>query len=74
MGKAGGLLLGQTDDVMIEIKDGIREDEEVILNPRALLEEARREGNFTDPADEEDPPQERGGKSVDSGNTKRRAA
>jgi HlyD family secretion protein len=35
------LLLGQTNDRFVEIKDGVAEGDEVIMNPRAVVPEAR---------------------------------
>ncbi|MHB8867085.1 MAG: efflux RND transporter periplasmic adaptor subunit, partial [Pirellulaceae bacterium] len=35
------LLLGETNDQFVEVKDGLVEGEEVILNPRAVVAEAR---------------------------------
>ncbi len=37
------VLLGRTNENVIEIKDGIVEDEMVVLNPRAVVKEAQRE-------------------------------
>ena len=37
------VVLGLTNDKMIEIKDGLAEGEQVILNPRAFVSEARKE-------------------------------
>jgi hypothetical protein len=44
--KAGQLerrpvLIGRTNETVVEIKDGIVEGEEVVLNPRAVVQEAR---------------------------------
>jgi HlyD family secretion protein len=36
------LLLGQTNDKVIEIADGLKEGDEVILNPRAVIAEAQQ--------------------------------
>jgi HlyD family secretion protein len=38
------LTLGHTNIKVIEIKDGVKEDDEVVLNPKAVLAEARDEG------------------------------
>jgi HlyD family secretion protein len=38
------LLLGQTNDQVIEITDGLKEGDEVILNPRAVVAEAQQGG------------------------------
>jgi hypothetical protein len=35
------LLLGSTNDRFVEVKDGVREGELVVLNPRAMIAEAR---------------------------------
>jgi HlyD family secretion protein len=35
------LVVGQTNDKLVEIKDGLKETDEVILNPRAMIAEAR---------------------------------
>jgi len=35
------LLLGQTNDKVMEVKDGLKEGDEVILNPRAVIAEAQ---------------------------------
>jgi HlyD family secretion protein len=35
------LVIGQTNDKLVEIKDGLKETDEVILNPRAIIAEAR---------------------------------
>ena len=35
------LIIGQTNDKVVEIKDGLKEGEDVILNPRAVIAEAR---------------------------------
>jgi len=35
------LLVGQTNDKLIQITDGVKEGDEVILNPRAVVAEAR---------------------------------
>ncbi len=40
------LKLGQTNDKLIEIVDGVKEGEEVLRNPRAMVEEARQEPPF----------------------------
>jgi multidrug efflux pump subunit AcrA (membrane-fusion protein) len=37
------VLVGRTNENVIEIKDGVVEGEEVVLNPRAVVEEAREE-------------------------------
>jgi HlyD family secretion protein len=38
------LLLGQTNDKVIQITDGVKEGDEVILNPRAVIAEAQPGG------------------------------
>lgn len=38
------LVLGASDENFVEVKDGLAEDEKVVLNPRAVIEEARGEG------------------------------
>jgi hypothetical protein len=35
------LLLGVRNDEVVEVKDGVREGEQVVLNPRATIPEAR---------------------------------
>jgi len=35
------LVLGHSNDQFVEVKDGVREDEEVVLNPRAVVADAR---------------------------------
>jgi HlyD family secretion protein len=35
------LVIGQTNDKLVEVKDGLKEGDEVILNPRAVVAEAR---------------------------------
>ena len=42
------VLLGRTDENVVEIKDGVVEAEEVLLNPRAVLKEARVEEGSKD--------------------------
>jgi HlyD family secretion protein len=42
------VLLGRTDENVVEIKDGIVEGEKVLLNPRAVLKEARKEEGGND--------------------------
>ena len=37
------LSLGDSNDVFIVVKDGVKEGEEAVLNPRAFIEEARQE-------------------------------
>ncbi|MCA9071725.1 MAG: hypothetical protein KDA84_22515, partial [Planctomycetaceae bacterium] len=37
------VIVGRTNESVIEIKDGLVEDEVVLLNPRAVVEEAREE-------------------------------
>jgi HlyD family secretion protein len=38
------VILGMTNDKLIEIKDGLKEGDVVLINPRAIVEEARKEG------------------------------
>jgi hypothetical protein len=40
------LILGRTNDKLIEIVDGVKEGDEVFRNPRAVTPEAREEGPF----------------------------
>ncbi len=40
------LVLGSTNDKLIEIVDGVKEGEEVYRNPRAIVQEARKEPPF----------------------------
>ena len=40
------LKLGQTNDKFIEVIDGVKEGDEVLRNPRAIVEEARQEPPF----------------------------
>jgi len=40
------LKLGQTNDKFIEVVDGVKEGDEVLRNPRAIVEEAREEEVF----------------------------
>jgi len=37
------LVLGLSDDKFVEVKDGVQEGEKVLLNPRAVVEEARKD-------------------------------
>ena len=39
------VLLGPTNDKVIAIRDGVTEDEEVFLNPRAVIDEARQDSD-----------------------------
>jgi multidrug efflux pump subunit AcrA (membrane-fusion protein) len=52
------VILGASNNRMIEVKDGVLEGELALLNPRALLDEAREENPFgespRDKADDED--------------------
>ena len=41
------LVLGLNNGQMVEVKDGVKESEEVVLNPRAFIEEARGESQET---------------------------
>jgi HlyD family secretion protein len=48
------LLLGMTNDKMVEVKDGVAEGEQVIMNPRNLPQESEAvgaEGNAEEPVD-----------------------
>lgn len=47
------LLLGASDDNFVVVQDGVAEGEEVILNPRAIIEEARGAGDESEGADED---------------------
>ncbi|MEE2641925.1 MAG: HlyD family efflux transporter periplasmic adaptor subunit [Planctomycetota bacterium] len=42
------LLLGASDENFVVIKDGVSEGEDVILNPRAVVEEARGDGDSSE--------------------------
>ena len=42
------LLLGQTNDKVLEVKDGLKERDEVFLNPRAHFAEARQDDSSGD--------------------------
>lgn len=55
------VVLGQTNDKLIEIKDGLLEGDEVLLNPRALLKEAREEGPAAEAEGTHDQQGEQGG-------------
>lgn len=44
------VLLGRTNDKLIQIKDGLKEGERVLLNPRAQVEEAKEGGPATAPS------------------------
>jgi HlyD family secretion protein len=46
------LKLGRTNDTLIEIADGVKEGEEVLRNPRAVVEEARQEPPFEKQSDD----------------------
>ena len=41
------LILGLNNGQMVEVQDGVQESEEVVLNPRAFIEEARGESEET---------------------------
>jgi len=45
------VVLGQSDNSRIEIKDGLKEGDEVLLNPRATIEEAREEEHSDEKVD-----------------------
>ncbi len=45
------LVLGYSNDEFIEIQDGVAEGDEVILNPRAVVPEARRDESESEEAD-----------------------
>ncbi len=47
------LVLGMSNDKYVEVKDGVAEGEEVILNPRAVVPEAREEEQETETVDVE---------------------
>lgn len=61
------LVLGRTNDKFIEIRDGLREGERVLLNPRAVVEEARQDQNQVD--EEEQPTQGGAGANASGGET-----
>jgi len=48
------LLLGLANDKLVEVKDGLAEGDQVVLNPRAVIPEAR-EGQVTNQASSEEP-------------------
>ncbi len=64
------LLLGQTNDKLIQVADGLKEKDEVILNPRAVVAEAQ-EGT---PVSVEAEKVDRFGKAVDPADAKGAAA
>lgn len=45
------LILGLSNDQFVEVKDGVKEGDEVLLNPRAVVEEARQEALEDGPVD-----------------------
>ena len=45
------LVLGPSNDQFVEVKDGVSEGEEVLLNPRAVLPDAREDGSAAEPED-----------------------
>jgi Ca2+-binding EF-hand superfamily protein len=45
------VVIGATNDKFIEIKDGLLEGDEVLLNPRALVSEAREDVTESEPVD-----------------------
>ena len=45
------LVLGATNDQFVEVKDGLVENDEVILNPRAVVAEARAVKEATEEVD-----------------------
>jgi HlyD family secretion protein len=45
------VVLGMSNNTRIEIKDGLSEGEDVLLNPRAAVEEAREEGKVVEKVD-----------------------
>jgi HlyD family secretion protein len=45
------LVLGLNSDQFVEVKDGVQVGEEVLLNPRAVVEEARQETTDDEPVD-----------------------
>ena len=57
------LSLGESNDVFILVNDGVAEGEEVVLNPRAFIEEAKNEMLKT--IDETEPEENSDGESVE---------
>ncbi|MEX2288587.1 MAG: HlyD family efflux transporter periplasmic adaptor subunit [Planctomycetaceae bacterium] len=49
------LLIGMTNDKLIEVKDGLKKDEQVLLNPRAVVSEARVEDEKDEKEDGDQP-------------------
>jgi HlyD family secretion protein len=45
------LVLGVSNDQFVEVKDGLAEGDKVVLNPRAVLDEARQEDNDQEDTD-----------------------
>ncbi|MFV1964212.1 MAG: HlyD family efflux transporter periplasmic adaptor subunit [Pirellulaceae bacterium] len=45
------LVLGVSDDQFVEVKEGVAEGEEVLLNPRAVVDDARRDDSEKEEAD-----------------------
>lgn len=52
------IILGASNNKLIEIKDGVVQREEVLLNPRALVPEARQEGTTSGEQDADSPAEE----------------
>ena len=57
------LVVGMTNDKLFEIKDGLKENDVVLLNPRAVVEEARKEEPRTGTSDV-DPKKKFGGDAL----------
>jgi len=71
------VVMGATNDKLIEIKDGVNEGDDVILNPRALIAEARDQNGEEDEGDEGREKRKRRSRGDDSGesesNSRRRS-
>lgn len=61
------LVLGMTNDRVFEVKDGVKEGDVVLLNPRAVVEEARKEEPRPGATDS-DPSKKFGAAAIKSGN------
>lgn len=67
------LIVGQTNDRVFEIKDGLKEGDLVLLNPRAILEEARKEEPKSE-KEEVDPKKKYGGEALKGDTAKAKSA
>ena len=50
------LLLGDSNDVFVEVKQGLKEGDKVVLNPIAIIKEAENEAGATVDATAAEPP------------------